>query len=125
MRADKATKKDFFYLAILIFGLSFSFNFLLINMTSIFSFLGVSGSVIPYLWLAAPITGLFVQPIVGQLSDDTNSRYGKRRPYIFAWGVLAIVSFFILPFLSALLLSFSLFGLSALVLTAVWKGFVH
>lgn len=104
MPVKKATKTDFLYLALLIFGLSLSFNFLLINMTSIFSFLGVSGTAIPYLWLAAPVTGLLVQPIVGQLSDDTNSRYGKRRPYILGWGILTVISFFILPFLSALLL---------------------
>lgn len=74
-----------FYLAILAFGLAFASSLQTSNMSSLFKFLGANGSSLPYLWLAAPITGMVVQPIIGQLSDDTATRWGKRRPYIFVW----------------------------------------
>jgi maltose/moltooligosaccharide transporter len=61
-------------------------------MSSIYKFLGASSSYISYLALAAPISGLIIQPIVGQLSDDTWSKYGKRKPYIFFWGILISIS---------------------------------
>ena len=51
-------------------------------MSRIFETLGADEHSLPLLWIAAPLTGLIVQPIIGQMSDNTwHSRYGRRRPY--------------------------------------------
>lgn len=88
------------YLATLFFGLTLAFTFLTTNMSSIFKFIGISSVILPYLWLAAPLTGLILQPIVGQLSDNTHTRFGKRRPYLIFWGTLAALSFCCMAFIN-------------------------
>lgn len=98
-----ATKPQLFYLALLSFGINLGFAFQLSNLSSIFKFLGAAGEDLPLLWLVPPLTGLLIQPIIGQISDDTISRWGKRRPYIFCWGIFATLSFLILPFANTLI----------------------
>lgn len=70
-------------------GIQFGFALQNANVSRVFETLGAAVEVIPLLWIAAPVTGLLVQPIVGYLSDNTWSRLGRRRPF-FLYG--AIVS---------------------------------
>ncbi|MBN8504245.1 MAG: MFS transporter [Burkholderiales bacterium] len=69
------------------FGIQFSFGLQQANMTPIYQMLGAEGKSLPLLWLAGPVTGLLVQPIIGALSDRTTHRWGRRTPY-FLWGAL-------------------------------------
>ena len=62
------------------------------NVSRIFETLGAKVEDIPILWIAAPVTGLVVQPIVGYLSDRTWNRLGRRRPYFLVGAILADVS---------------------------------
>lgn len=79
------------------FGIQFGFALQNSNVSRIFQTLGADYSNMTILWVAAPITGLFVQPIIGYLSDRTWNRLGRRRPY-FLWGaILASLALFIMP----------------------------
>jgi maltose/moltooligosaccharide transporter len=102
MKNKLLNKKQLFDLAVCAFGIQFASSLLMSNMSSIYKFMGAGGGALSYLWLAAPISGLIIQPLIGQLSDDTLTRYGKRRPYIFFWGVVAFICFCSLPLLSRL-----------------------
>ncbi|MDA7877382.1 MFS transporter [Akkermansiaceae bacterium] len=77
-------------------GVQIGFMLQLVFMSTLFTKLGAKPSEIPILWLAAPLTGLLVQPIIGSMSDRTWNRLGRRRPY-FLFGAIAsaIVLFFI------------------------------
>jgi len=97
------SKPYFFYLALLSFGISLAFTFQLTYLSSIFKFLGADAYQLSFLWLAPPVTGMIMQPLIGQVSDDTVSAYGKRRPYIIIGGILTVLSFFLLPALTTLL----------------------
>jgi maltose/moltooligosaccharide transporter len=78
-------------------GIQFGFALQNANVSRIFETLGANVDTIPILWLAAPVTGLVVQPIVGYFSDRTWTRLGRRRPY-FLWGaIFASVSLIIMP----------------------------
>ncbi|GAP65583.1 transporter [Mizugakiibacter sediminis] len=68
-------------------GIQFGFALQNANVSRIFQTLGASIEQIPLLWIAAPMTGLIVQPIIGHCSDRTWTRLGRRRPY-FLWGAL-------------------------------------
>src|SRR5256885_9585308 len=70
-------------------GLQFGFALQNANVSRIFETLGAQVDEIAGLWIAAPLTGLIVQPIVGFLSDRTWNRFGRRRPYFLAGAVLA------------------------------------
>jgi maltose/moltooligosaccharide transporter len=79
------------------FGIQFGWGLQMANMSAIYEFLGASESAIPILWLAAPLTGLIVQPIVGYYSDRTWVRLGRRRPYFLAGAVLASLALLAMP----------------------------
>src|SRR4051812_26556163 len=83
------------------FGIQFAFGLQQANMSNIFKNLGASADDIPILWLAAPLTGLIVQPIIGSMSDRTWNRLGRRRPYFLGGGVLAGPALLFIPDLSA------------------------
>src|SRR4051812_50097106 len=71
------------------FGIQIGFALQSANMSRIFQSLGASLDDLPALWIAAPLTGLLIQPIVGHLSDRTwLGRFGRRRPYFLGGGVL-------------------------------------
>lgn len=73
------------------------------NMSAIYEFLGASPDEIPLLWLAAPMTGLLVQPIVGYISDRTwHPRLGRRRPFFLVGAILSSLALFIMPNSSAI-----------------------
>ena len=67
------------------------------NMSAIYQYLGADESTIPLLWLAAPITGLIVQPIVGFYSDRTWTKLGRRRPYFLVGAILASLALIAMP----------------------------
>ncbi|HEX6911466.1 MAG TPA: MFS transporter, partial [Longimicrobium sp.] len=77
-------------------------------MSAIYERLGARPDEVPILWLAAPVTGLLVQPIVGALSDRTWGRLGRRRPYFLTGAVLASIALFFMPTSSALWMAASL-----------------
>ncbi|WP_298417374.1 MFS transporter [uncultured Kordia sp.] len=76
------------------FGMALTGGF----MSRIFQTLGAEIDEIPILWVAAPLTGLIVQPIIGYMSDRTWSpRWGRRRPYFLIGAVLSSIALFIMP----------------------------
>jgi maltose/moltooligosaccharide transporter len=80
------------------FGIQFGFALQNANVSRIFQTLGAEIDDISILWLAAPATGLLVQPIVGYLSDRTwHPRWGRRRPFFFFGALLASIALFIMP----------------------------
>jgi len=82
-------------------GIQFGWGLQLANMSPIYKYLHAEESSLPYLWLAGPITGLIIQPIIGSMSDRTWNRLGRRRPYFLAGALLASVALFIMPDSSA------------------------
>jgi len=78
-------------------GIQFGFALQNANVSRIFETLGASIDEIPILWIAAPLTGLIVQPIIGFLSDKTWTRLGRRRPYFLIGAILATAALFYMP----------------------------
>lgn len=78
-------------------GIQFGWGLQMANMSSIYQFLGADEKDIPILWLAAPLTGLIIQPIIGYYSDRTWTRLGRRRPYFLAGAVLASLALIAMP----------------------------
>jgi maltose/moltooligosaccharide transporter len=88
------------------FGIQVGFALQNANMSRIFQSLGSSVDNLPVLWIAAPLTGLLVQPIVGHMSDRTwLGRFGRRRPYFVAGAILASLALFLMPLSSVLLMA--------------------
>jgi maltose/moltooligosaccharide transporter len=84
------------------FGIQFGFALQNANTSRIFSTLGASPDDLPLFWLAAPVTGLLVQPVIGYLSDHTwHPRWGRRRPFFFIGALLASIAMFLMPNASA------------------------
>lgn len=83
-------------------GIQFGFALQNANVSRIFQTLGADVDQIPVLWIAAPLTGLIVQPIIGYCSDRTWNRFGRRRPYFFAGAALATIALLAMPNSSAL-----------------------
>src|SRR5436190_10077437 len=80
------------------FGIQIGFALQNSNMSRIFQTLGSSLDDLPALWVAAPLTGLLVQPIIGHMSDRTwLGRLGRRRPYFLAGSVLAALALLLMP----------------------------
>ena len=94
------------------FGIQFGFALQNTNTSRIFSTLGASADDLPLFWLAAPVTGLLVQPIIGYLSDNTwHPRWGRRRPFFFIGAVLASLALFLMPNSSALWMAIAILWL--------------
>ena len=84
------------------FGIQYSFGLQQSNMSPIYRYLGADEASLPLLWLAGPMTGLVVQPIVGAMSDRTLSPRGRRTPYFLAGAVLCSLALLLMPFSPAL-----------------------
>ncbi len=82
-------------------GIQFGWGLQLANMSPIYKYLHAEESSLPYLWLAGPITGLLIQPIIGSMSDRTWNRLGRRRPYFLTGAILASLALFVMPDSSA------------------------
>jgi len=82
-------------------GIQFGWGLQLANMSPIYKYLHAEESSLPYLWLAGPITGLLIQPVIGSMSDRTWNRLGRRRPYFLTGAILASTALFFMPNSSA------------------------
>ena len=83
-------------------GIQFGWALQMANMSAIYEYLGADAHQIPILWLAAPLTGLLVQPVIGHLSDRTWNRLGRRRPYFLTGALLASCALIAMPHSSTL-----------------------
>src|SRR5690242_20019731 len=78
-------------------GIQFGFGLQLANMSAIYAKLGAEPDKIPILWLAGPMTGLLIQPIIGAMSDRTWNWLGRRRPYFTVGAILSSAALFFMP----------------------------
>jgi len=83
-------------------GIQFGWGLQLGNMSGIYEKLGANPDQLPILWLAAPLTGLIIQPIIGSMSDRTWGPLGRRRPYFLVGAILASTALFFMPTSSTL-----------------------
>jgi maltose/moltooligosaccharide transporter len=79
-------------------GIQFSFGLQQANMSPIYQMLGADGKDLPYLWLAGPVTGLLVQPLIGAMSDRTTHRWGRRTPYFLIGALICSLGLLLMPF---------------------------
>ena len=85
------------------FGVQFSFGLQQSNMSAIYKYLGAEESELPLLWLAGPVTGLLVQPIIGAISDRTWSpKFGRRKPFFLIGAVIASLALIAMPYSSSI-----------------------
>ena len=81
------------------FGIQFSFGLQQSNMSAIYSYLGADPENLAILWLAGPVTGLIVQPIIGAVSDGTWSpKFGRRKPFFLVGAILASLALVLMPY---------------------------
>lgn len=78
-------------------GIQFGWGLQMANMSAIYTKLGADADKIPLLWLAGPVTGLLVQPVIGAMSDRTWNRLGRRRPYFLVGAILSTIALFFMP----------------------------
>ena len=83
-------------------GIQFGWGLQMANMSAIYEYLGAKPEDIPMLWLAAPLTGLLVQPIIGHMSDRTWNSLGRRKPYFLVGAILSTLALILMPNSSAL-----------------------
>ena len=90
------------------FGIQFSFGLQQSSMSPIYKYLGADEATLPLLWLAGPVTGLVVQPIIGAMSDRTVTRWGRRTPYFLIGAILCSLGLLAMPFSPTLWMAASL-----------------
>ena len=78
-------------------GIQFGWGLQMANMSAIYEYLGARADQIPILWLAAPLTGLLIQPLIGHASDHTWGRLGRRRPYFLVGAILSSLMLILMP----------------------------
>ncbi|HPF94478.1 MAG TPA: MFS transporter, partial [Tenuifilaceae bacterium] len=78
-------------------GIQFGYALQNANVSRIFETLGANIDAIPILWIAAPVTGLIIQPIIGHMSDNTWGRLGRRRPFFLIGAILASAALIFMP----------------------------
>ncbi|MDH7639341.1 MFS transporter [Sphingomonas oryzagri] len=86
-------------------GLQFSFGLQQGNMAPIYSYLGASEAMLPLLALAGPMTGLLIQPVIGAMSDRTDSRFGRRTPYFLVGAAICSTGLFLMPLSGSILMA--------------------
>ena len=79
------------------FGIQFGWTLQMANTSAIYEYLGANSQQIPLLWLAAPVSGLIAQPIIGYFSDRTWGVLGRRRPYFLAGALLSSIALILMP----------------------------
>jgi maltose/moltooligosaccharide transporter len=97
MEKPRLTPWQMFNMSFGFLGIQFGWGLQLANMSAVYERLGARPDEVPLLWLAAPVTGLLVQPIIGALSDRTWTRLGRRRPFFLVGAVLASTALFFMP----------------------------
>ncbi|MBV9675683.1 MAG: MFS transporter [Acidobacteriaceae bacterium] len=83
-------------------GIQFGWTLQMNNMSAIYEYLGAQPDQLPFLWLAAPLTGLIVQPIIGLWSDNTWGPLGRRRPFFLTGAILSSIALILMPTTSAI-----------------------
>src|SRR3989454_3349339 len=78
-------------------GIQFGWGLQMANMSAIYEYLGAKADQLPMLWLAAPLTGLLVQPVIGQMSDRTWGPLGRLRPYFLVGAILSSLALILMP----------------------------
>jgi len=91
------TYAQFLHFCIGFFGLQFAWQMRIILSGPVTEPLGASPFIFGLIWLAGPFTGMIVQPIIGAMSDKSNSRFGKRRPFLFLGAILASLALWAFP----------------------------
>lgn len=104
----KLTLLNMFNLNVGFLGIQFGWSLQMANMSGIYKFLGASEANLGYLWLAAPLTGMIIQPLLGQISDNTWTRLGRRRPFILLGALLSVIALFLMPNSSSLFMAAAL-----------------
>ncbi|EAZ90171.1 MFS transporter [Crocosphaera chwakensis] len=79
------------------FGIQYGWALQMANTSAIYEYLGASPEQIPLLWLAAPVSGLIAQPIIGYMSDRTWGPLGRRRPYFLVGAILSSIALVLMP----------------------------
>lgn len=102
MQKPRRTYWQIVNMSIGFFGIQFGWGLQMANMSAIYEYLGAHADQIPLLWLAAPLTGLIVQPLIGNASDRTWGRLGRRRPYFLTGALLSSAALLLMPRSSAL-----------------------
>ncbi len=97
MRKPKLSFWQIMNMSVGFFGIQTGFALQNANVSRIFEILGAKIENIPILWIAAPVTGLIVQPIIGHFSDKTWTRLGRRRPYFLTGAILASLAMVVMP----------------------------
>jgi maltose/moltooligosaccharide transporter len=108
MEKPRLTFPQLFNMSFGFLGIQFGWGLQLANMSAVYERLGARPDEVPLLWLAAPVTGLVVQPIVGALSDRTWGPLGRRRPYFLTGAILASIALFFMPTSTTLWMAASL-----------------
>ncbi len=115
----KLSTMQLLYFCLGFFGLQFAWQMRIILSGPVTEGLGASPFIFGLIWLAGPFTGMIVQPIIGTLSDKTNTKFGRRRPYLLGGAILASLALWAFPN-SALIAK--LFGDTFSVVLAPWAG---
>ena len=108
MERPRLSPPQMFNMSFGFLGIQFGWGLQLANMSAVYERLGARPDQVPLLWLAAPVTGLLVQPIIGALSDRTWGPLGRRRPYFLTGAILASLALFIMPMSTTLWMAASL-----------------
>ncbi|NOT46804.1 MAG: MFS transporter [Acidobacteria bacterium] len=90
-------------------GIQYGFGLQQANLSPIFRYLDADESKLPVLWLAGPITGLLIQPIIGAISDGTWTRFGRRKPFFLVGALTGSVAVLLMPYSSVLWMAVGLF----------------
>jgi maltose/moltooligosaccharide transporter len=104
-------------------GIQIAFGLQTANVSRIFQILGASIDSLPILWIAGPVTGLLVQPVIGYLSDRTWGRLGRRRPYFLLGAILSTIALVLLPNSTVLWVAVPSFWLLDLALNVTMEPF--
>lgn len=117
---NKFTTAQFLNFALGFFGLQFAWQMRIILSGPVTESLGASPFIFGLIWLAGPFTGMIVQPIIGNLSDKTYTKFGRRRPYLLGGAILASIALWLFPNSAGVAnILGNLFGVSHL---PVWAG---
>lgn len=98
----RASSLQIWSMCFALFGIQIVWGLQNANTSRIFQALGADVATLPVLWIAGPITGLIVQPIVGHLSDHMRSRFGRRRPFLLGGGLVTALALLLMPNASTL-----------------------